>query len=197
MKKSTVLTMVESAILVALATVLSLIHVWKLPLGGSVTLLSMLPICVISLRHGLKWGFGSAFVYSAIQLLFGITMDGLLGWGLTPAMLIGCMVFDYIAAFTVLGIAGIFRTKSLGGILAGFSIAIALRFVSHFLSGYVIFANLEQWSLFGQVFENHPILYSIAYNGCYLLPELVFTLVAVVILTRIPFVRRKIFAPQN
>ena len=69
-----------SAIFVALATVLSLIKVVKMPLGGSVPVLSMLPIVMISVMLGLKWGFGSAFVYSLIQLVLGIAVDGLLGW---------------------------------------------------------------------------------------------------------------------
>lgn len=192
-RKSSVRILVESAILVALSTVLSLIKIWPMPLGGAVTLLSMLPVCAVSIRHGSKWGFGAAFVYSVIQLVFGITMDGLLGWGLTPAMLIGCIMFDYILAFTVLGAAGLFRKLGEAGVYAGISVALVGRFASHFLSGYVIFKNLEQWNLFGKLFENKPALYSIAYNSCYMVPELVFTLVAVVILMRIPYMRKTVF----
>ena len=69
-----------SAIFVALATVLSLIKVIKMPLGGSVTLFSMLPIVLISCALGVKWGMAVSFVYSLIQLAFGITLDGLFGW---------------------------------------------------------------------------------------------------------------------
>ena len=199
MKKTTkkrILTLVECGILIALSVVLSFLKVWKMPLGGSVTLLSMLPVCIISIRHGIGWGFGSAFVYSLFQLLFGITMDGLLGWGLNAPMLIGCIMFDYIIAFTVIGIAGIFRKKGEAGVYVGIALACVLRFVSHFLSGYVIFKNLEQWELFGSVFSNRPILYSVCYNGFYMLPELILTIVATVILMRITVVRKKIMAPQ-
>lgn len=91
--------LIEGAVMVALATVLSLIKIYKLPWGGSVTLLSMLPIIVFSIRRGVLNGLGASFVYSLIQLGFGIVLDGLLGWGLTPGMLIACMVFDYIFAF--------------------------------------------------------------------------------------------------
>lgn len=178
--------MVECAILVALSTVLSMIKVWQMPLGGAITLVSMLPVCLASIRHGLKWGFAASCLYALVQLLLGITSDGLLGWGLTPAMLIGCMVFDYLAAFAALGIAGIFRSKGQAGINVGIALAMVLRFVSHFMSGYVIFSNLEQWTIFGSTFENAPALYSIAYNGFYMLPELIITLVVFTVLYATP-----------
>ena len=110
-KKNYVKNLSISAVFVALATVLSLIKIWNMPLGGSVTLLSMLPIVMISCMMGLKWGMASSLVYSLIQLAFGIALDGILGWGLTPVMLIGTIMLDYILAFSVLGIAGIFRKK--------------------------------------------------------------------------------------
>ena len=125
MSKKYVYKLTLSAIFVALATVLSLIKVIKMPLGGSVTLLSMLPIVMISVMLGAKWGFGSAFVYSLIQLILGITLDGLLGWGLTPVMLVGTILLDYIVAFTVLGIAGIFAKKGYLGICGGNSFPFA------------------------------------------------------------------------
>ena len=60
--------MVLTALLISLATVLSLIKVWKMPLGGSVTLLSMLPIAMLSIEYGIKWGMSSALLYSIVQL---------------------------------------------------------------------------------------------------------------------------------
>jgi len=196
-KKQTVHTLVECAILVALSVVLSFIKVWRMPLGGSVTFVSMLPIFVLSVRHGMRWGFGASFVYALFQLLFGITLDGLLGWGLTPAMLVGCMAFDYLIAFSVLGVSGAFRKYGEGGVYAGAVLACGLRFLSHFLSGYVIFKNLEQFSLFGGTFVHHPVLYSAAYNGLFMSAELVFTLVVTVILMRIPLVKKKMIVPQK
>ena len=74
--------------MVALGAVLSLIKVLQMPFGGSITLLSMLPCAMISIMYGLKWGFAASFVESVIQLTFGITMDGILGWGMTPSALI-------------------------------------------------------------------------------------------------------------
>lgn len=178
--------MVECAVLIALATVLSMIKVWQMPLGGSITLVSMLPVCVISIRHGVKWGLLSSTLYALIQLFMGITVDGLLGWGLTAGMLIGCMLLDYVIAFAVLGLAGAFRSKGQAGIYAGIAMAMVLRFVSHFFSGYVIFTNLKQWELFGSLFEGAPALYSICYNGLYMLPELIFTMVVFAVLYASP-----------
>lgn len=187
-KNKPVYKLALSALFIALSTVLSLIKVIQMPLGGSVTLLSMLPIVMISVMFGLKWGLGTAFVYSLVQL--GLDLAGILTWGLTPVMLIGTILFDYIIAFTVLGIAGIFAKKGYAGICGGIALAIALRFVSHFISGYVIFKNLEQFEIFGGVFTNRPFLYSLAYNGFYMLPELVITVIAALIIFRLPQVKK-------
>ena len=188
---SAVYKLVLSALLIALATVLSFVKIVKLPLGGSITLLSMLPIVMISIMFGLKWGFGSAFVYSVIQLFFGIVSDGLLAWGLTPVMLVGTILLDYLVAFTVLGIAGVFAKKGYKGICGGIVLAFVLRFISHFISGYVIFKKLEQFELFGNLFENSPVLYSIAYNGMYMLPELILTTIAALILFKQPIIKKQ------
>lgn len=190
--KSKIYNLTLSSVFIALATALSFIKVFNLPLGGSITLLSMLPIVMISCMLGIKWGLGSAFVYSLIQLFFGITMDGIFAWGLTPAMLIGTIVLDYLLAFTVLGIAGIFSKKGFVGTFLGTILALGLRFLSHVISGYVIFTQLEQFEIFGKMFVNRPVLYSLAYNGSFMLPEIIITSVAVAILFRIPKIKKMI-----
>ena len=105
----------ECAILLALAVVLSYIKFWQLPFDGSITLFSMLPICLVAIKYGWKWGLGTAFCYSWFQILQG----GVFGWGLTPVMLIGSLFLDYILAFTVLGLAGVFRKRGYLGMLGG------------------------------------------------------------------------------
>ena len=65
----------ESAVLLALAIVLSYIQFFKLPFDGAITLASMLPICLISIRFGIKWGLGAAFCYSWSQILQGTTSN--------------------------------------------------------------------------------------------------------------------------
>src|SRR5574344_2085066 len=120
------------AVFIALATVLSLIKVWQMPLGGALTLLSMLPIVMLSTMYGLKWGLISSFVYALIQLGLGIAMDGVLGWGLSALSLAGTFLLDYICAFTVLGFAGIFRKAGFKGIIFGTVLVLFMRFLCHF-----------------------------------------------------------------
>ena len=196
-KSKRIRCLTECAMLVALSVVLSFIKIWQMPLGGAVTLVSMLPVCAVSVRHGMRWGFAASFIYSLCQLVLGITMDGILGWGLTPAMLIGCMLFDYIIAFTVLGLAGIFRSSGEKGVYAGMLLAFFCRFVSHVISGYVIFTNLDQWEVLGRIFSERPVLYSVCYNGFFMLPELVLTMVAVLILMRVPYIRKNVFSANT
>ena len=187
-------TLCESAILVALAVVLSIASKYLLepflaplfPFGGSVTLFSMLPICIISIKHGLGWGLGGAFCFSWFQILQG----GVFGWGLTPVMLIGSLLLDYILAFTVLGLAGIFRNKGVKGMIAGVVLVCALRFVIHFLAGIILWAEFDEFVAFGQAWVNRPVLYSLVYNGGYMLPETILTVAGAVLLFRVPQMRK-------
>ena len=192
MKNTKTKKLVTCAIMVALATVLSLFTLVEMPLGGKLTPLSMVPIVLISVMYGLKWGFASSFVYSVIQFIFGITIEGLFAWGLTAWSLIGCILLDYIIAYTVIGIAGIFRKKGTVGIIAGSVIALVLRFVSHLLSGVVIFAKYEQFVVFGKEWVGRPWLYSAAYNGFYMLPEIVLTAITIGIIVQIPVVKKTV-----
>ena len=175
--------LVEGAIMIALATVLSFIRVVKLPWGGSITLLSMLPIVLFSIRRGIKAGLTVSFLFSLVQFIQGI-MDGLFGWGLTPGSLVACIFLDYLLAFTVLGLAGIFRKKGVPGWIAGIAFAILLRFTMHFLSGVIIWQSFGQ--LWGEFFTENTVLYSLLYNGAYMLPEMIFTIIGAVALLKMP-----------
>ena len=68
--------------------------------------------------------------------------------------------------------------------------AIALRFVSHLFSGAVIFANFEKFLAFGTEWAGRPWLYSICYNGAYMLPEIIITMVAAVVIFKLPQLRK-------
>ena len=175
--------LVEGALMIALATVLSFIRVVKLPWGGSITLLSMLPIVLFSIRRGVKAGLGVSFLFALVQFVQGI-MDGLFGWGLTPGSLIACILLDYLLAFTVLGLAGLFRKKGVTGWICGIALAVLLRFVMHFLSGVVIWKSFGQ--LWGDFFTENTVLYSLLYNGAYMLPEMIFTIIGAVALLKMP-----------
>lgn len=173
--------------MVALATVLSYIRVYKLVWGGSITLLSMLPIVIFSIKHGVKVGLSVSFVFSLIQLLQGIT-DGLFGWGLTAGALVGCILFDYIFAFTVLGLAGFLRNKGLAGWIVGIVIAMLLRYACHVLTGIVI------WKSLGPLWDGFTPdsfwVYSLLYNGSYMIPEIIFTTIGAAMMLKLPHVKK-------
>ena len=159
-----------SAIMVALSTGLSYIKVWQMPMGGSVTLLSMVPICAVGLMYGPVKALPACFVYSVIQLFQG----GALGWGLTPGVRVGCILFGYILPFTGMALSGLFHKKGATLSLVGVAAALVFRFACHFLTGGTIWATLEVYG--------NPWIYSLVYNGTYMLPELVFTLAAFALL---------------
>lgn len=185
--------MVEGAVMVAMATALSFISIVQMPWGGTVTLLSMLPIVIFSIRRGLKAGFSVSLLYALIQFAQG-AMKGLFGWGLTPGMLAACIFLDYIGAFFVLGIAGIFRKKKFPGWMGGVTLAVILRFLCHFLSGAVIWKSIgELWNGFS---TDNTFLYSFLYNGCYMLPELILTLAGAAALLKAPQTKKLIILEE-
>ena len=180
--------LVLGGIMIAMATVLSFIAPFKLPYGGSITLCSMLPVMFFSYRCGLKWGLGAGLVYSVIRLLFGL---GDLR-GLTPGTLIGSIFLDYIFAFTVLGLGGMFRGKLKNDAAAftlGSFVSMMLRYVCSFLSGWVLWAGMNETAdMQGFIAQFIPalanvtgttlaVVYSLVYNGAYMIPEIVLTCV--------------------
>lgn len=193
MKQTKTMMLVEGAVMIALATVLSLIKVYKLPWGGSITLLSMLPICMFSIKYGVVRGLFVSFAYATVQLL--IDLAEVLSWGLTPETLIACFALDYILAYTLIGVAGMFRTKKLPGWIAGTSIALLLRFAAHFLSGVLI------WHSFGELWDGfsteNEFIYSALYNGSYMLPEMIFTVIGAVVLFSVPQTKKMLSPVQT
>ena len=154
----------ECAILVALATVLSFIIIWEMPQGGSITAVSMLPLVILGLRRGPKWSFASCLVYGAIQFVIGKQFS----------VHILSILFDYVFAFGMLGVAGFFRGRS-WGIWAAIPAAFFGRFVCHFISGVIVWASYAP--------EGMPVwLYSILYNGGYMGVELILTLAVAAVL---------------
>lgn len=192
MKRNSTKILVDGALMLALAIVLSLITPFQrlLPFGGSITLVSMLPLCVYSIKYGIGRGMGVSFLYAVFQFIQGTVRDGLFGWGLTAGMLTACILFDYLIAYTVIGLAGIFRKKGLGGWITGVSAAMLLRFASHVISGVYVFAATGKiWDDLDFIAENKYI-YSIVYNGAYMVPEIILTVLMTVILFKVPQVRR-------
>lgn len=193
-----------SAMLVALASVLAAISMaipLQLPFGGSVTLASMLPIVLIGYMFGARWGLAGAFVFAIVQML--------LGWGTVSAFflpgdsqmewykaVIVCLI-DYILAYTVLGFSGVFADKikkPAVALCAGSIFALVLRYICHNVSGAIFFGTWAEW-FFTDVMPGLgewvlstfsgaglAIVYSIVYNGLYMIPEIVLTAVLAAIL---------------
>jgi len=154
----------EAALAVALAFVLGLIAVFKMPFGGSISL-EMIPLILLSLRQGWRVGVVAGVVY------------GLLDLAIDPFVVHPLqLLLDYPLAFGVLGLAGLFRPTVPGAIL-GATVAVLARFSCHFLSGVVFFASYapDGWN---------PYLYSAAYNAAYLAPSLLIAILVVVVLLK-------------
>ncbi len=166
---STARKLTESAVLLAIATVLSLIKVADLPYGGSITIASMLPIILISYRYGIRWGLLSGLAYAALQQLFGLNT---LSYATSAQAMIAIILLDYIIAFTISGLGGVFRKKLsqpvalvLGALLVGL-----LRFICHFISGATVWAGLS-------IPNEAALLYSLGYNATYMIPETIILMI--------------------
>ena len=162
--RNTTRMLCEGAIMVALAQILSYIKLMELPNGGSLTP-AMFPVLLFALRWGVKDGLLAGFVFGLLQLIF----DGAYAWGWQS------MLLDYLLAFTPLGLAGLFKGKS-WGIFPGTVLGCAARFAVHFISGITIYRILVPTEVLGTVFDD-PTLYSIVYNGSYMLPNTILALV--------------------
>lgn len=194
MKQSRMLPYVEGALVIAMAVILGMIRIFNLPWGGSVTLLSMLPISLYSIKYGVRKGLEISFIFALFQFIQGIS-DGLLAWGLTPVMLISCIFLDYLLAYTIIGLAGIFRNKGAVGWISGTVIALIIRFFCHFISGALIFNSFGKlWDGFS---TDNTYLYSLVYNGAYMLPEIIFTSVGAYVIFRVPVMKKLIVGTKK
>ncbi len=156
----------EGAILVAMAQVLSYLKLYELPNGGSLTP-AMFPILFYALRWGLSRGLLAAFSFGVLQLLF----DSAYAWGWQS------MILDYLLAFTPLGLAGIFKGRA-WGIFPGTVLGCAGRFLVHYISGITVYRIVAPTEVPGLGVYSNANLYSLVYNGSYMLPN---TLLAIAI----------------
>jgi thiamine transporter len=162
--------LVEASLLVALATVLSILKIAELPYGGSITLASMFPILLLSYRHGMRWGLGGGLVYGVLQQLLGLNN---LSYFTTWQSILAIIFLDYIIAFAVVGLGGIFRRVvehqaiSLG---TGALFVCVLRYLCHVVSGATVWAGLS-------IPDGAALAYSFIYNATYMIPEAIILLV--------------------
>ncbi len=174
--------MAEGAMMIAVATVLSMIKIIEMPFGGSVTLFSMLPIVLMSYRHGTKWGLMTAFAHSILQLIMGIKN---VGYCATLEAQIACILLDYVIAFSVLGLASFFSRglkNRTAGVCVGTTAVCCLRFVCHFCSGVFLWGSYKEY--YDWAADMPTWLYSIVYNGNYMLLETIITVLGALILVR-------------
>lgn len=150
-----------SAAAMALATVTSMIKLFELPMGGSVTLLSMLFIVLIGYWYGPYVGIMTGAAYGLLQFI------------LEPIFYtVPQMLTDYPLAFGALGISGFFFNQKYG-LIKGYIAGVLGRYVFAFISGVVFFGEYAAY------YEMSAPIYSLAYNGSYLLAEAVITLILI------------------
>ena len=153
----------EGAIFVALAQVVSYLRFFELPNGGSITL-GMLPIFLFCAR----WGFGPGLLASITYSLLQLLLDGAYAWGWQS------MIGDYILAFSVLGVAGLFH-KQKYGFFTGTVAGCAARFLVAYLVGATVWAEYMPERFFGMTMTT-PWFYSALYNGSYMLIDMILCL---------------------
>lgn len=186
------------AIMTALSVVLSFVKVFDMPYGGSITLFSMVPVMFAGYAYGAKWGLGAGVVLGIVQCIAGASSslayltDNVLNFVL-------CLLFDYIVAFAVLGLAGMFKNKIKNGAVsfaAGAAVAALIRYLCHFITGWIVWGSYAEdtisgWGeLGGKILSSFSgqglaVVYSLVYNGSYMIPEIIISVIGAVILMSI------------
>ena len=207
----------ESAMLLAVAIVLELVSkmfIPEMPFGGQITLVSMLPIVLISYRHGVKWGLVAGVAYALLEMAIGAKtvaaafQPGYFGDGVMLLNAFIMCILDYLVAFTCLGLGGVFRNKIENrgtALMCGSLVALGARYVAHIASGYILFSGWAEWFFTQDGFpawganlvasmgpQALGLTYSIVYNGMYMLPEILITAVVSLLLARIPGIVTKV-----
>ena len=220
MNQQKVKRLTVSAMMLALSTVLAVVCAYipflNLPFGGGFTVASMLPIVLVSYMYGVKWGFFTSACYSGIQILLSLTQgaggtvmalfmpagDSFMGYG--KGILI--ILIDYIVAYTVLGIGGIFRNRfksKTAALVLGVVLALSLRYIAHIISGYIFYGAWAEWfftqdgfySVGGFILDSFSgrmlsLVYSVFYNGLFMIPEIIITSIAAVAVSRLPQIKK-------
>ncbi|MCR4594258.1 MAG: energy-coupled thiamine transporter ThiT [Clostridiales bacterium] len=202
----------ESAVMIALSVVLEVLSkmfIPKLPFGGSVTLVSMLPVILVCWKYGIRKGLITSFVYSLVEMAMGIFSGTITaaflpveedGLGVGKALLM--LLLDYLLAFWVLGFASMFRKvikKDWLSLALGALVVIFLRYCSHTLSGFILYGAWAEWffteeatwgiGIYNALKDNSKLLalaYSAVYNGLYMIPEMIVTPIVAAIIGNIP-----------
>lgn len=155
--------LVFSSMAIALAMVTSFIKFYHLPMGGSITLFSMLFVCLIGYWYGLRTGLMAAAAYGLLQLVVDPYVISI------PQMLV-----DYVFAFGALGLSGLFQNKK-NGLVKGYIAGVCGRYFFAFLSGLIFFGSYADGTGLSAP------AYSLVYNGSYLGAEALLTLIVLLL----------------
>lgn len=216
MQNSNTKKLVTTAIMIALGTAIAvicdLIPFLNPPLGGTITICSMLPLVLVAWMYGTKWGLKAGLVYGILQMLTGYsTVSGLFtpdenGIWLIKAILI--VAIDYILAYTAMGLGGIFanRMKKTPALVCGALVALSVRYLMHIISGAIFYGSYAEWFFTETVIADTAfaswimstfkgaslaIVYSVVYNGCYMIPEIIITAIGAAAISKLPVVNRQ------
>ncbi len=170
----------ETAVMLALAVALSYVTIYSLPMGGSVTLFSQVPIIIIGYRYGAKWGISTGIIYGILEMLLQGLGNFAYVKGIVSYLIL--ILADYVLAFMVLGLGGAMfkkavknQTVALG---LGAFVGSLLRFVCHFVSGVTI------WGEYADGWKSVWV-YSAGYNGSYMAAEALISVIGVVLLSAV------------
>ncbi|MBP5312608.1 MAG: energy-coupled thiamine transporter ThiT [Clostridia bacterium] len=208
-----------SGIMIALSFVLSFIKLPGLPYGGSVTLFSMVPIVFLGCVFGPAWGLFCGGIYSFLQLLQSTGSNYFAGESAGSVALM--ILLDFVLAFSVLGLGGMFVTKKNISktrapflAAAGAAVVSLLRYLFHTISGFILFGKYAEWffeeeftNAFGQwILANFKgnklaLIYSAVYNGLYMIPEIIITTIGIfvimIVLMNVRSLKKRIVAERN
>lgn len=172
-KHRSIRALTEGAIMIAVAEILSFLPLYKLPWGGSIDF-AMLPILLFCTR----WGFAPGMLVSCAHAILQTMFEGgiAIGWE--------SIIGDFLLAYAVLGVAGLFKGKFCLGAI----VACAARFFIHYVVGATIWAEYMPGEFFGMTMTT-PWFYSALYNGAYMLPDLLLILAVYLLLSKTAMVR--------
>lgn len=150
------------AICLALSSVLSMIKIFEAPFGGSITAVSMLPLILFAYAYGVGPGLTFGVTYGVLQCILDPKVIGL--WQ---------FLLDYPVAFGMIGLAGLFHHSKNDsvGLIAGSVVACVARWLAAVASGVAFYSDYAEGT------GMSPLVYSITYNGAYMLPECIVTAV--------------------
>ena len=174
---SLVISSMMLAVTIVLKFITEMIPFANLPMGGSVSL-NLVPLTLTALYCGPIWGLVVSLLYSIFNFLY----DGVVTWTPNTSAVFVTLLLDYFVAYGVIAIASLFRKqfyqKKVWAPFAAMSLAGVLRLISRFFSGVIVWNNL--WDYEGALtpdFSPAGLIYSISYNGGYMLPTILLSLV--------------------